>query len=133
MSVERRYGHRIPVNFDINLLYRGRRLPSAKVRNLSAEGVFVKTSGITLPTGTLVELGFNRWNQEWLIPAIVIHGDKRGVGLMFRESQDALFELDSAASRQNFVPAGDTNNQRGSLLQPCAKHSQSEYLPWYST
>ena len=92
MTRERRYSNRHPVDFDLDIRCRGRRFPSAHARNISREGIHVETHQITLPRGTMVELEIRLWGREWLIPAIVVHGDRHGVGLMFREAQSELYE-----------------------------------------
>ena len=83
MTVERRYSRRHPVEFELTLRYRQRRFPIVLACNLSTDGMYVKIDNLTLPTGTLVEVEFDRWDREWLIPAVVVHGEARGVGLMF--------------------------------------------------
>jgi len=92
MPVERRYSKRIRVDYEVELGYRGRRLPNAKARNLSPEGIYIALDNLTLPSGTLLELEIRRWGREWFVPAIVVHGDSRGVGLMFREPQPVLYQ-----------------------------------------
>jgi hypothetical protein len=47
---------------------------------------------LTLPTGTPIELELSCLGREWLIPAVVIHGDNAGIGVMFREPQTELFQ-----------------------------------------
>jgi len=97
MSLEHRYSARHPVHFAVDLIYRGRRLPTARACDIALEGMRVAVTGITLPTGTPVELAFRRWGREWLIPAVVVHMGGGSVGLMFREPQAVLYhnELDA--------------------------------------
>jgi len=97
MTVERRYSNRHPVDFEVEIRYRRRRFPSGRALNLSQEGIFLETRNLTLPRGTMLDLEIRRWGREWLIPAIVVHGNSRGVGLMFREVQAELFDLEVAA------------------------------------
>ncbi len=97
MTVERRRSSRLPVDFEVIMRYRQRRFPVAQARNLSPEGMYVRTSNLTLPTGTMIEIELDRWGRHWLIPAIVVHGDSRGVGLMFRKPQPELYRYEMAA------------------------------------
>lgn len=57
----------------------------------------METTNLTLPTGTLVEIELNRWEREWRIPAIVVHADARGVGLVFRSALPELYQYETAA------------------------------------
>ena len=91
MNVERRYSNRRPVDFSVSVKYRGRRFPLARATDLSTDGMSIRLPGVTLPAGTLVELEFSRWNRDWLIPAVVTHGDMESFGVIFRDSQPKLF------------------------------------------
>lgn len=53
--------------------------------------MFLAVQSLTLPLGTAVELEFSVLGKNWLVPAIVIHGNSRGIGVMFRESQGEIF------------------------------------------
>jgi hypothetical protein len=97
MTLERRRSGRYPVEFEIVMRYRQRRFPVAQARDLSPEGIYVRTSNLILPTGTLIELELDRWGRLWLIPAIVVHRDTSGVRLMFRTPQPELFRYETAA------------------------------------
>ena len=91
-------GSRHPVEFEVTIRYRQRRFPVAFARNLSPEGMYVQTVNLTLPTGTLVEIELDRWGRQWLIPAVVVDSDVRGVGLMFRTPQPELYAQATSAS-----------------------------------
>ena len=97
MTVERRYGNRLTVEFDVEIRYRGRRFPIAHARNISQDGMYVRSNHLTLPRGNMLELQLRRWGREWLILAIVVHSDTRGVGLMFRETQSELYDYEIGA------------------------------------
>lgn len=77
--------------------YRQRRFPVARARNLSPNGIYVQTAKLTLPIGTLIEIELDYWERQWLIPAIVVHSDARGVGFMFRIPQPELYHYATAA------------------------------------
>lgn len=97
MTVERRYSDRLTVEFDVEIRYRGRRVPIAHARNISQDGMYVRINHLTLPRGNMLELQLRRWGREWLILAIVVHDDTRGVGLMFRETQSELYDYEIGA------------------------------------
>lgn len=42
--------------------------------------------------GTHIELELSCLGRNWRIPAVVIHGDNTGIGVMFREPQPELFQ-----------------------------------------
>jgi hypothetical protein len=77
----------------------------ARARNLSPEGMYVETTKLTIPTGTMVEIELDRWNREWRIPAIVVHGDARGAGLMFQSALPELYQCETAAGTSQRPPA----------------------------
>lgn len=97
MNIEHRYYTRYPAQFPVDVIYRGRRFHSVRAHDIGVDGMHVMATGITLPIGTLVELEFHRWGQEWRIPAVVAHLSGGSVGFMFREPQPVLFrnELDA--------------------------------------
>ncbi|MBK1701651.1 PilZ domain-containing protein [Thiococcus pfennigii] len=91
MSVERRYSKRYAIDLQVQIRYRRRRFSHAWARNLSEQGMYLDVRAVTLPTGTLVELELQCLGREWLIPAIVIHHQGGGIGVMFRDPQDELY------------------------------------------
>jgi hypothetical protein len=94
MNLERRYSAGLPVDLRVHIRYRKRRLHSAHVRNLSTDGMFLDVQSVTLPTGTLVELELelDSGSKDLRIPAMVVHHDGSGIGVMFRHSQPELVE-----------------------------------------
>ncbi|MCU0834875.1 MAG: PilZ domain-containing protein [Chromatiaceae bacterium] len=92
MSVERRYSARYPVDLPVDIRYRKRRFYSARACNLSTDGMYLQVQALTLPTGTLVELELVCEGSGWLVPAVVVHHDASGVGVMFRDPQPELFQ-----------------------------------------
>lgn len=91
MSVERRYSTRHPVNFLVYIRYRRRRFSEAAARNLSVQGLYLEVKALTVPTGTFVELEFDCLGREWLLPALVIHREANGIGIMFCDPQPELY------------------------------------------
>ncbi|MEY6433156.1 PilZ domain-containing protein [Thioalkalicoccus limnaeus] len=91
MSVERRYSTRHPVDFLVYIRYRRRRFSEAAARNLSVQGLYLDVRALTVPTGTFVELEFDCLGREWLLPALVIHRESNGIGIMFCDPQPELY------------------------------------------
>ena len=85
------------MKFAVEIRYRGRRFSTAHAQNMSREGIYVQTCRLALPRGTMLELEFRRWGREWQTPAIVVHGDSRGFGLMFHETQSELYDYETGA------------------------------------
>lgn len=98
MAVERRYSVRMEVEFDVDIRYRDHRAFPACAANLSAEGIYLRTRRMRIPTGTLVQLEFRTLQREWTIDALVVHTNGRGLGVMFRE---ALPELVATCQRES--------------------------------
>lgn len=90
MAVERRFSTRHPEEFEVCMRYRQRWFPVARACDLSSEGIYVRTANLTLPIGTAVEIEIDRWGRQWLVSAIVAHGDTDGVGLRFQTPQPEL-------------------------------------------
>jgi hypothetical protein len=104
MTLERRRSARQPVDFEVVMRYRQRRFPPARARDLSPEGIYVQTSKLTLPTGTLIEIELDRWGRQWLIPATVVYGDTNGFRLMFHASQSELYRYETATLTATRLP-----------------------------
>lgn len=102
MTVERRYSTRYAVDLQVHIVYRRRRFFNARARNLSEQGMYLDVRAITLPTGTLIELELDCLGQAWRIPAVVVHHQARGVGVMFRDPQPELYRglIDGSTARR---------------------------------
>ena len=100
MSIEHRYRTRRASDIEVQIQYRNRRFRSARGRNLSDQGMYLEVSNLTLPTGTLVVLEVRDMDREWRIPAIVVHQDKTGIGVMFRDTHPELPQ----ASDESLMP-----------------------------
>ncbi|TVQ94366.1 MAG: PilZ domain-containing protein [Chromatiaceae bacterium] len=88
---ERRYSARHPLHLPVYIRYHRRPFLGAQAQDLSVGGMFLRVRALTLPIGTPVELEFDGLGRRWLLPAIVVHGNPHGIGVMFREPQPALF------------------------------------------
>jgi hypothetical protein len=116
MSVERRYSLRHQIDCSVYIRYRRRRFCRARGRNLCAEGMFLEVQSLTLPTGTLVELELDFEGADWLVPAIVVHHQAGGVGVMFREPRPELCRsLDRSRGRSARLPGDRMTQVRQSL------------------
>ncbi|AGA89471.1 PilZ domain-containing protein [Thioflavicoccus mobilis 8321] len=104
MSVERRYSTRFPVDLRVHILYRRRRFSYARARNLSEQGMYLDVQAVTLPSGTLVDLELQCLGKIWLIPAIVVHHQGGGIGVMFRDPQPELYRGLLENHRVTFPP-----------------------------
>lgn len=92
MSVEHRYCKRYPVDFILEYIYRGRRSKISRARNISKEGMLLKTPSLTPPRGMTVVLRFLLDGRRWEIPAVVVHSKPGQIGVMFQNPQNILCE-----------------------------------------
>ncbi|WP_462319914.1 PilZ domain-containing protein [Halochromatium sp.] len=92
MFGEQRYCARHRVELPVYIRYHKRPFLTARARSISAGGMFLSVKALTLPTGTPIELELRASGKRWLLPAIVIHGDNSGIGVMFQTAQPALFQ-----------------------------------------
>ena len=115
MSIDHRYRTRRASDIEVQIQYRNRRFRSARGRNLSDQGMYLEVSNLTLPTGTLVVLEVRDMGREWRIPAIVVHQDKHGIGVMFRDTHPE-FPQASDASLMPPMPCVAFDAQAGSGL-----------------
>lgn len=91
MKAERRYTARQHLDTPVYIRYRKRRFQGARARAVSVGGMFLEVQSLTLPIGTHVELEFTRLGKAWRVPAIVVHGNNSGIGVMFNDQQPDLF------------------------------------------
>lgn len=92
MNKERRYGARHPIRLPVYIRYGRRPFLGAHALDLSEGGMYLSVQSLTLPAGTPIELELSCLGRDWLIAAVVVHGDNTGIGVMFREPQPALFQ-----------------------------------------
>ena len=95
------------IELPVYIRYGRRPFLGARTRDLSAAGMFLSVQSLTLPAGTPIELELSCQGRDWLIPAVVVHGDNTGIGVRFREPQPALVQgLISPADMPPPGPAG---------------------------
>lgn len=94
MKLEHRWSQRKRVYLNAIVFYRPLGLLRAKVLDVSLEGAFVDTGRIDLPAHALVELTFTLETEGrqrvYQMEAIVVHHQRTGSGLMFKD-----FKLDA--------------------------------------
>jgi hypothetical protein len=112
MPRERRYDARHRLDLPVYIRYHKRPFLAAMARNVSAGGMFLSVKALTLPTGTPIELELRSLGKRWLLPAIVIHGDNSGIGVMFESPQNALFHelISETSAAMPPVIAGETGD-----------------------
>ena len=121
MSVERRYHRRIPCDFSIQLVYRGRRF-TAQAIDVTSHGMGVVQNSATIPPGTLVELEFSLGKDSWLISGLVVHTKQRHMGIMFRVPQPEL--LTHVRERFPLRPFKQPSSSRTNRLIPRTASTQ---------
>jgi hypothetical protein len=92
LEQERRFSARHPIDLPVYIRYWRRPFLAARAVEMSASGMTLAVQSLTLPIGTPIELEFSALGRAWLVPAVVVHGDNAGIGVMFRERQPELYE-----------------------------------------
>ncbi|WP_295541345.1 PilZ domain-containing protein [uncultured Thiohalocapsa sp.] len=91
MSEDLRDAARHHLHVPVYIRYGRRPFLGACARDLSAGGMFLSVQSLTLPAGTPIELELSCRGRNWIIPAVVTHGDNTGIGVIFREPQVELY------------------------------------------
>jgi len=88
MDIEHRWSSRKDIHIDVHLYYPPLGMINGKTRNISLEGMFVDLQGVTIPSQARLEICFTAEMRgktiEHRLPAFVVHGSDRGVGLMLQ-------------------------------------------------
>lgn len=92
MNNERRSAARHRVELPVYIRYGRRPFLGAHARELSANGMLMSVQSLILPVGTPIELEISCHGRGWLVPAVVMHGDNTGIGVVFREPQTELLQ-----------------------------------------
>ncbi|MFP4603092.1 MAG: PilZ domain-containing protein [Halochromatium sp.] len=127
MPRERRYCARHRFELPVYIRYHKRPFLTATARNVSAGGMFLSVKALTLPTGTPIELELRCLGKRWLLPAIVIHGDNSGIGVMFKSPQSALFHelIQQADALPRPVVAGDSGQPLRAVIDRSSAATRS--------
>jgi len=115
MDQERRDSAQHPIDLPVYIRYGGRPFQGVCAVQVSVGGMVLSVHALTLPVGTPIELEFVSLGREWLIPAVVEHGDNSGVGVLFREPQPELFQGMSSGA---VMPPPALADARGSAAAP---------------
>ncbi|MGD8842824.1 MAG: PilZ domain-containing protein [Gammaproteobacteria bacterium] len=90
MDLEHRWSPRKNINIDVDLHYPPIGLISGRTRNISLEGMFVELDGVTIPPQARLEISFTAHSHgtafKYRLPAYVVHGSNRGIGVMLQHS-----------------------------------------------
>ncbi|HKK13083.1 MAG TPA: PilZ domain-containing protein [Gammaproteobacteria bacterium] len=85
-GIEHRWSERKPINMEVEIFYTPMGMVPGRTRDVSLEGMFVETGGVHLPRHARLEVTFRTAGHqgpcEHRVPAYVVHGNERGVGLM---------------------------------------------------
>lgn len=104
MKMEHRCSERKPVYLNAVIFYRPLGLLRAKVLDVSLEGAFVDTGRVSLPPHAMVELTFTldieSKQKLYQMEAIVVHHQRTGSGLMFKD-----FKLDAFQAIRDILNA----------------------------
>ncbi|NOY62822.1 MAG: PilZ domain-containing protein [Gammaproteobacteria bacterium] len=91
MSIEHRHSKRLSTCLPVYITCRGHRAFEATARNLSGDGMFLSTPGVTIPPYTLVDLSLSLHGDTHQIQAMVVYSSTEGVGVMFNGQQVDLY------------------------------------------
>ena len=85
--MEHRCSIRLPVSMNVLLYHDNIPVVHCKTLNIGADGMFVRTGALKYGTNTMLKVEFDAGKtpgtQSHIIPAMVVHHAKEGMGLMF--------------------------------------------------
>mgnify|MGYP000851166021 CR=1 len=89
MTMEHRWSERKPIELEVALFYAPVGTITGTTRDVSLEGMYVRTEGVELPLHAELEISFvtqagNGAQRQHHLPAYVVHANRDGVGLMLR-------------------------------------------------
>jgi hypothetical protein len=105
MSLEHRWSSRKEINLDVNLYYPPVGMINGTTQNISLEGMYVSVNGVDIPPQARLEVCFTSETRgksiEHRLPAYVVHGGNKGIGLMlqhvgYREFDALRYMLNAA-------------------------------------
>ena len=96
MALEHRWSRRKQVNLDAFVYHRLAGLIRANILNVGLEGAFIDTGHHTLPPQASLELTFALHDSDMRtlhqMEALVIHHNRTGYGLMFKNFRPSAFQ-----------------------------------------
>lgn len=101
--MEHRLSERRPITLDVLIFHQGLPIGRGRTRNIGREGMFIETKKKDFPEGTVLDMELDidtdKGEQRIRLPALVIHRNREGMGLMFLtlvlEIQDTLQAFNS--------------------------------------
>ena len=91
-SMNKQQGHkRLAVDLPVYIRYGKRPFHGGRVSEFAEDGLTIEIRALRLPVGTPIELELSALGTSWRVPAIVTDEDPSSIGVMFCETQDALF------------------------------------------
>ena len=94
--MEHRLSTRKPLGIDIVLYYNGLGMVRCRSTDISADGLHIETAATRLPLHAPVEVAIALREEDHivlnLLPAMVARVTESGLGLMFRESNQKIYE-----------------------------------------
>ncbi|HKK13402.1 MAG TPA: PilZ domain-containing protein [Gammaproteobacteria bacterium] len=87
---------RVPVSVDVGIEYPGNEFVPGQADNVSFEGMYVRTDRSALPPYGFVRIAFIAHSRHRTarvqVPAIVVRRTSDGLGVMFTDYDDHVFE-----------------------------------------
>ncbi|RLJ18893.1 hypothetical protein DJ030_10965 [bacterium endosymbiont of Escarpia laminata] len=90
--------------FQVELRYKTGGCIPALIKNISPEGVHMEIKAATEGIGAELDLAFTLEGENWRVPAVVIHSNPTGMGVMFRSPEHRLFRIVTAPLQHPISP-----------------------------
>lgn len=104
--MEHRMNVRIPLHMEVGIEFPGSAFITGHTGDVSFEGMYVRTGKASLPRHGLVKVEFvihgERQHAHLRIPALVVRTTPEGVGLMFGNCDEEIFEGIARLLEQQF-------------------------------
>ncbi|HKJ08849.1 MAG TPA: PilZ domain-containing protein [Gammaproteobacteria bacterium] len=107
--MEHRMNVRIPLHMEVGIEFPGSAFITGHTGNMSFEGMYVRTGNTGLPRHGLVKVEFvihgPQEHAHLRVPALVVRTTPEGVGLMFGNCDEDIFEGIARLLEQQFNAA----------------------------
>lgn len=104
--MEHRMNVRIPLHMEVGIEFPGSAFITGHTGDMSFEGMYVRTGRAALPRHGLVKVEFvihdKRRHAHLRVPALVVRTTPEGVGLMFGNYDEEMFEGIARLLEQQF-------------------------------
>ncbi|MBL3600725.1 MAG: hypothetical protein JMN25_12810 [gamma proteobacterium endosymbiont of Lamellibrachia anaximandri] len=104
MQKKTRVTERHVAAFQVELRYKTGGCVPALIRNISPEGVHMEIETVPEGIGSELDLAFTLEGENWRVPAVVIHSNPTGMGVMFRSPKHRLFRIVTAPLQRPISP-----------------------------